>query len=180
MSLPVSRHPVAVALTGLFLAAALAAAAPAHARTASPRPPSLAAPAYVLTTVALLNVRAAPRLAAPVLRRVPLGTLLRVRAVQGLWLAVATLDGLDGYIAARYARPARAPLVSPRAFHPPYLRVAVAVARLRAAPDPQAPVLRDLPRRTLLAVLGMRGTWMQVATRDGQVGWIARFLTRPA
>ena len=187
-----ARAPLLAA--ALLLAGGAVIVAPAHAASRALRvviaPASVAAPSSVVVAVPLLNLRAAPRLSAPVLRRLPRGTVLRLRFYHVSWAAVTAPDDTIGYVD-RYAvrpladaaapatpatvAPARAPsrLVS--------LTVAVAAANLRATPDPTAPILATLPRRTPLALLSVdrTGTWARVATPAGRVGWIARYLTRP-
>jgi len=150
-------------------------------------------PASVVVAVPLLNLRAAPRLSAPVLRRLPRGTVLRLRFYHVSWAAVTALDDTIGYVDRYALRPlasalapvapsAPAPVVPTRApTRLVSLTVAAATANLRAAPNRAAPLLALLPRRTPLTVLGVdrTGTWARVATRAGRVGWIALYLTQP-
>ncbi len=126
-----------------------------------------------------------PRPAPPAARGRPAPALLprergrRHRARRHQWLRRSRRRPPAGP-RARSSRPSdgragvRARLVS--------LTVAVAAANLRARPDRAAPLLATLSRRTPLALLGVdrTGTWARVATRAGRVGWIARYLTRPA
>jgi len=204
---PLLRPPCALvllrALTGAALVAPVSAAArPAGARAASA---AVAPPPSVVVAVPLLNRRAAPRLSAPLLRRLPQGTVLRLRFYHVSGAAVTAPDDTIGYVdraAVRPLAPAPAPAVPapvapacPPACPPAplvSLTMAAAVATLRAAPDRAAPdraapdratpILALLPHRTALTVLGVdrRGTWARVATRAGRVGWVALYLTRPA
>jgi len=209
---PLLRPPCALvllrALTGAALVAPVSAAArPAGARAASA---AVAPPPSVVVAVPLLNRRAAPRLSAPLLRRLPQGTVLRLRFYHVSGAAVTAPDDTIGYVdraAVRPLAPAPAPAVPapvapacPPACPPAplvSLTMAAAVATLRAtpdratpdratpdraAPDRATPILALLPHRTALTVLGVdrRGTWARVATRAGRVGWVALYLTRPA
>jgi len=196
---PLLRPPCALvllrALTGAALVAPVSAAArPAGARAASA---AVAPPPSVVVAV--------PRLSAPLLRRLPQGTVLRLRFYHVSGAAVTAPDDTIGYVdraAVRPLAPAPAPAVPapvapacPPACPPAplvSLTMAAAVATLRAAPDRAAPdraapdratpILALLPHRTALTVLGVdrRGTWARVATRAGRVGWVALYLTRPA
>ena len=209
---PLLRPPCALvllrALTGAALVAPVSAAArPAGARAASA---AVAPPPSVVVAVPLLNRRAAPRLSAPLLRRLPQGTVLRLRFYHVSGAAVTAPDDTIGYVdraAVRPLAPAPAPAVPapvapacPPACPPAplvSLTMAAAVATLRAtpdraapdratpdraAPDRAAPILATLPHRPALTVLSVdrRGTWARVATRAGRVGWVALYLTRPA
>ena len=188
---PLLRPPCALvllrALTGAALVAPVSAAArPAVARAASA---AVAPPPSVVVAVPLLNRRAAPRLSAPLLRRLPQGTVLRLRFYPVSGAAVTAPDDTIGYVdraAVRPLAPAPAPAVpapvAPACPPAPLvsLTMAAAVATLRAAPDRAAPdratpILALLPHRTALTVLGVdrRGTW-------ARVGWVALYLTRPA
>jgi len=142
-----------------------------------------------VVVVPTLNLRAGPRLSAPLLRRLPRGVHLRVLFYRVSWVAVAAPDATIGYVdrygvrplpvAPRVAVPASPSPTARPPFRPPYLTVAAATANLRSAPALTAPILVVLPRRTPLALLGSRGTWARVVTRGGRVGWVARYLTRP-
>jgi len=163
----------ATAMTGLVVA-------PTPTRAAT-----VPASSVVVVTPAL-NLRAAPRLSALILRRLSRGVVLRVLFYHISWVAVVTPDALVGYVYRYDVRPivttttiATTTSTSRAVFQPPYLRVAVAAAALRFSPAIAAPVLIVLPRHTTLALLGVdrTGTWARVVTRAGRVGWIARFMT---
>jgi len=183
-SLRPARAPLLAA--ALLLAGSVTArVAPAHAAHAAS-----VVPASVVVAVPLLNLRAAPRLSAPVLRRLPRGTVLRLRFYHVSWAAVTAPDDTIGYVD-RYAVRPLAPVpatVVPATVAParaPSRRVSLTVAaaaHLRARPDRAAPILATLPRRTPLTLLGVdrTGTWAQVATRAGRMGWVALYLTQPA
>jgi len=163
----------------------------------------VAPPPSVVVAVPLLNRRAAPRLSAPLLRRLPQGTVLRLRFYHVSGAAVTAPDDTIGYVD-RYAlrplvsAPAPAPPATVAPACPPAcppaplvsLTMAAAVATLRAtpdratpdratpdraAPDRATPILALLPHRTALTVLGVdrTRTW-------ARVGWVALYLTRPA
>ncbi len=198
-------HPLPCPARPLLLVAALLLAgdgslvASAHAASPAPAVPAPAAPLLptVVVAVPALNLRAAPRLSAPILRRLPRGTVLRLRFYHVSWAAVTAPDDTIGYVdryAVRPLAPAPAPVVpsapatsapvTPTRLpaRPVSLTVAAAAANLRATPTLTAPILALLPRQTPLTVLGLdrTGTWARVATRVGRVGWIALYLTRPA
>jgi len=177
---PMIALPLAGALVGLAGHPALTACAAS--------PPMVTAPPPVVVATPTLNLRAAPRLSAPIVRVLVRGTILRVRFDHVSWIAVTTPDNTIGYVD-RYdvrplatASPIAPPTVAPAppvVFRPPYRVVAVAGADVRAAPVRTAPVVAVLPRRTPLAVLAIAGTWARVTTRAGRVGWIALYLTVP-
>ncbi len=165
----------ATAITGLVVA-------PTSTRAAT------APSSSVVVVTPALNLRAAPRLSAPILRRLSRGVVLRVLFYHISWIAVVTPDALVGYVYRYDVRPiatATTTTIVPTTstaravFQPPYLMVAVAAAALRFSPAIAAPVLIVLPRHTPLALLGVdrTGTWARVVTRAGRVGWIARFMT---
>ena len=143
----------------------------------------------VMVVTPALNLRAGPRLSAPILRRLARGAVLRVLFYHISWVAVVTPDALVGYVyrydvrlIASTATPtasAAATNTSRAVFQPPYVMVAVAAAPLRFGPAIVASTLLVLPRHTTLALLGVdrTGTWARVVTRTGRVGWIARFMT---
>ena len=166
---PLLRPPCALVLLRALTGAALVAPVSAAAR------PAVA--------------RAAPRLSAPLLRRLPQGTVLRLRFYHVSGAAVTAPDDTIGYVdhdALRPLAPAPAPAVpapvAPACPPAPLvsLTMAAAVATLRATPDRATPdratpILALLPHRTALTVLGVdrRGTWARVS-------WVALYLTRPA
>ncbi|MCA1599058.1 MAG: SH3 domain-containing protein, partial [Chloroflexi bacterium] len=164
----------ATAMTSLVIAPT-----PTHAATT----PS----SSVIVMTPALNLRAGPRLSAPILRRLARGAVLRVLFYHISWVAVITPDALVGYVYLYDVRPITTTTATiatttstPRAvFQPPYVMVAVAGAPLRFSPAIVAPTLIVLPRHTTLALLGVdrTGTWARVVTRAGRVGWIARFMT---
>ncbi len=144
----------------LLLALAAAISAPVPAASAAVAPP-----ASVVVAVPLLNLRAAPRLSAPVLRRLPRGTVLRLRFYHVSWAAVTAPDDTIGYVdryAVRSLAPAPVPVVRARGApaHTPPRRVSLT-----------APILTTLLRRTPLTLLGVdrTGTWARVVTRGA--GW---------
>ncbi len=175
----------------LALASGAALVPPAHAASRRLAASPVVAPlSVVVVAVSALNLRAAPRLSAPLLRRLPRGTVLRLRFYHVSWAAVTAPDDTIGYVD-RYAVRPLAPVpatVVPATVAParaPSRRVSLTVAAaayLRARPDRAAPILATLPRRTPLTLLGVdrTGTWAQVATRAGRVGWVALYLTQPA
>jgi len=184
-----ARAPLRAPALVLALAGA-ALVAPAHAasRTLAASPVA-APPASVVVAVPLLNLRAAPRLSAPILRRLPRGTVLRLRFYHVSWAAVTAPDDTIGYVdryALRPLAPAPVPVVRARGapVRAPARRVSLTVAaaavNLRATPDLGAPILATLPRHTPLTVLSVdgTGTGARVATRAGRVGWIALYLTQ--
>ncbi len=192
MSRPSPRPAHALLLVAALLLTGGASVAPV--RAASHTPTALAAvilPSSVVVVVPTLNLRAAPRLSAPILRRLSQGTVLRLRFYHVSWAAVTAPDDTIGYVD-RYAlrplasAPAPAPLATVDSTRVPTplvsLTVAAAAANLRAAPERSAPILATLPQRTPLTLLRVdrTETWARVATRAGRVGWVALYLTRPA
>ncbi len=171
---------------------ALGSAGAMPARAVSP-PPVSSMPATVVVDLPVLNLRAAPRLSAPILRRLPHGSVLHALFYRASRLAVAAPDGTLGYVDRDDVRPLIAaptavahavtaipsPAATRQPVRLPYLTVAATAATRRAAPAVSAPIRAVVPRRTPLALVEMRGTWARVATRDGRVGWVARYLTRP-
>jgi hypothetical protein len=104
-------------------------------------------------TVAALNLRRGPSLAAPVLEVLAPGTRLGVRGYGPRWIAVTAADGTRGYVFRRYVRVAASPSRAPASDPEQQLRLAVA-ATLRlnlhrwppvVYPSPAygAPYLRD-------------------------------------
>ena len=189
MSRPSLRSTHAPAF--LLALAGAALVAPAHAASRAPTlSAAVAPPSSVVVAVPTLNLRTAPRLSAPVVRRLSRGTVLRLHFYHISWAAVTAPDDTIGYVD-RYAVRPLAPVpatVVPATVAParaPSRRVSLTVAAaayLRARPDRAAPILATLPRRTPLTLLGVdrTGTWAQVATRAGRVGWVALYLTQPA
>ncbi len=174
----------------LCLAIALTSATAMTSLAIAPTPTHAAATpsSSVIVITPALNLRAGPRLSAPILRRLARGAVLRVLFYHISWVAVTTPDALVGYVYRYDVRPittttatiAGATTSTSRAvFQPPYVMVAVAGAPLRFSPAIVAPTLIVLPRHTTLALLGVdrTGTWARVVTRAGRVGWIARFMT---
>jgi murein DD-endopeptidase MepM/ murein hydrolase activator NlpD len=51
--------------------------------------------------------------------------------------------------------------------------------RLRASPDDEAAILRELPRHTAVRVLGGSGDYFRVRLPDGSAGYVASRLTEP-
>jgi len=166
-----ARAPLRASALVLALAGAVLVA-PAQAASRAPAAAPAVAPlsSVVVVAVPLLNLRAAPRLSAPVLRRLPRGTVLRLRFYHVSWAAVTAPDDTIGYVdryALRPLAPAPVPVVLARGapVRAPARRVsltvAVATVNLRAAPARTAPILATLPRRTPLTLLGVdrTGTW---------------------
>ena len=170
----------------LALASGAALVPPAHAASRRLAASPVVAPlSVVVVAVPALNLRAAPRLSAPLLRRLPRGTVLRLRFYHVSWAAVTAPDDTIGYVdryAVRPLAPVPATVAPARAPSRHVSLTVAAAAHLRARPDRAAPILATLPRRTPLTLLGVdrTGTWAQVATRAGRVGWVALYLTQPA
>lgn len=53
-------------------------------------------------------------------------------------------------------------------------------ANLRERGDPNAKVIKVVPRRTRLTVLGKANQWYLVRLEDGTEGWVAESVTSPA
>jgi uncharacterized protein YgiM (DUF1202 family) len=64
----------------------------------------------------------------------------------------------------------------------PVLRVVVTApqANLRERADPNAKLVRVVPRNTRLTVLGKANQWYMVRLEDGTEGWVAESVTSPA
>jgi hypothetical protein len=60
-----------------------------------------------------------------------------------------------------------------------WVRLQSESTQLRAAPDSDAPVLRDLERFTAVRVLGGSGEYFRVRLADGRNGYVAARLTEP-
>jgi SH3-like domain-containing protein len=83
------------------------------------------------------------------------------------------------------------PWVRPLSRRLPDLRIAQSVigdwtraasdgARLRAAPSDDAPVLAELPRHTIMAVVAATGDWLRVRLPDGRTGFMFGSVTEAA
>lgn len=135
-----------------------------------------------VTTVRLLNLRAAPSLQARVILQLPNGATLRIHGYTAHWLQVATLSGVAGYVIGRDVRaiPSSMALKAPvSAYRAPFLVVNVSGAHLRTAPSLSATVRLVLGRGAVIALHATQGSWAEVTTRNGTSGWIWRALTRP-
>jgi len=155
-----------------------------------------------VTTADNVNLRAGPRLAAPVVAALPVGTRLSVRGYHISWADVA-------YVLRTYVAPVGAAALAARASHTPTPRlprghsgahaprphvvapviasssrrlvvIASEGANLRAAPTRTATVRGAAPRDTPLTAVTTRGAWVEVRTPDGATAWIMRDLTRAA
>ena len=162
-----------------------------------------------VTTADNVNLRAGPRLAAPVVAALPVGTRLSVRGYHISWADVALPDGTRGYVLRTYVAPVGAAALAARASHTPTPRlprghsgahaprphvvapviasssrrlvvIASEGANLRAAPTRTATVRGAAPRDTPLTAVTTRGAWVEVRTPDGATAWIMRDLTRAA
>lgn len=60
-----------------------------------------------------------------------------------------------------------------------WVRVANAGVRLREAPGPRGPILRELDEHTAVRVLGASGQYFRVRLPDGEFGYLAANLTDP-
>ncbi|WP_234735608.1 M23 family metallopeptidase [Tellurirhabdus bombi] len=60
------------------------------------------------------------------------------------------------------------------------LRVSVARAVVRQAPNGDSPIVRELPRSTLLTLMGGTAAWLRVALPDGKMGYVANSVTEAA
>ncbi|MQA29439.1 MAG: peptidoglycan DD-metalloendopeptidase family protein [Luteitalea sp.] len=56
-------------------------------------------------------------------------------------------------------------------------RVSTGIVRLRAAPAPTAPIVRDLPQHTVVRIEGAVQDWYRVQLPDGMVGFVSGRLT---
>jgi hypothetical protein len=145
-----------------------------------------------MTIVRSLNLRQEPLLTAPVLEPLAWGTKLVFRGYQTSWVAVVAPDGRAGYVCRYDVSPvlSRAAIMQERwralvprgtcGFRPPYLRVTVRAANLRAGPTLLAPVITAEPYGTRLALHRTWGAWVAVQTSSGRTGWILRALLRAA
>lgn len=147
------------------------------------------------------NLRAGPSTDYAVLQTVPAGTPITVigEDVTGDWLRIELADGTPGWIA-RFltnftgtalileeaplvptpAAPEGAAAPSPQG-NTAFVVTGFPGARVnvRSGPSTADSVLRTVPDGTRLTVIGQSpaGDWLQVSLPDGEIGWVARFLT---
>jgi len=132
-----SRQPARPARILALACIAVLALGPAGAmvaRAVSPPPVSLTPAAVV--DVPVRKLRATPRLSAPVLRRLPRGSVLRALFYRVRWLAVAAPDGTRGYVDRDDVRPlVAAPMAVAHAVTPTHIASGHARARPAAVSD---------------------------------------------
>jgi len=109
-------------------------------------------------------LRREPEASAVVLAELPRTTAMRVLAAGGDWLRVSLPDGTFGFVPARAAEDANAPLRR---------TVLAGQVSILAQPDSMAPVIDTLSAGESLAVHGRFRDFYLVRMRDIPVGWIA-------
>lgn len=132
-----------------------------------------------VVTTDRLNLRSGPGRTAPIIGRLEAGVEVEVvgRSADGAWWAIVDPSrGGRGWIAAAYTRvvagiPETVPVWVPQ---PPKVRARSPLA-VRQAPDPQAPLLGQLPAGAEREALGRveDGGWVQIALPDAaHPGWV--------
>jgi N-acetylmuramoyl-L-alanine amidase len=135
--------------------------------------------------VAVLNVRSGPGTSFQLLSTVTIGTRMSILQKQGDWLQVRLPSGQTGWVALEYTTitevpPSQSPVTNipaipatPDSIQPGTVAVVmVAALHVRTEPSIESPLLSTVAMDTGLPVQQKQGDWLQVATPDGQTGWV--------
>jgi len=128
------------------------------------------------------TLRERPSFDAPVLVRVPPGSVLQSVDMDGAWFVVRLDDGRRGYLPAGRQEGSTGTLVA-LSLPPKYVDAALSAVTLRTGPGRQQPVARTRDLRGRFRVLDMRyrpqqGLWYKIALEQGS-GWLPGFQVRP-
>ncbi|MDA8334854.1 MAG: SH3 domain-containing protein [Peptococcaceae bacterium] len=139
-------------------------------RSAAP-PPAL--PPAVTPTVAAVNVRSGPGTGYSILTTASQGDYLVVQGRSGQWYEVLTPDGVLGWIAGWYTRPAAGhPVPAPDPAGPGQLAVSQPQLTLFGGPGTGDGIVGSVPQGTVLTILDTVGGWTKVQPSSGTAGWI--------
>lgn len=144
--------------------------------------------ATATVTASSLTVRADASTSAPKLGSLSRGTVVNVYADLGGWLCIV-YNGSVGYVSADYVTlsnysgettPGTTPGTSDALYRAQVtLSTASSTLKLREAGSSSAAVLTYMPHGTIVEVLNDSGSWYQVRTSGGTVGYCsAQYLTR--
>ena len=124
---------------------------------------------------ALLNVRRAPALDAPVVAQLPRDTRVKIIERAAGWRRIALADGDNGWVAAFLLE--ETPMGVDIDGSARTARIGASNANLRAQPSNHAPVLGQLHRGESIQIVDERGGWREVrfSGTPGR-GWVAAFL----
>jgi len=134
-----------------------------------------------LVRVSSLRVHSSPAAGAPVVTWAVRGETLQVLARGNGWLEVRTPDGsvgwvMAGYTSAAHARATAAPVaqqVRAPNVHRPTVSATVSGLRVHTAPSIGAAVVTTVGPGEKLQILARSGSWLEVRSPSGQVGWVA-------
>ena len=134
----------------------------------------------VLERAATLRER--PVFDAPVLARVPAGSVLQSVDMDGAWFVVRLDDGRRGYLPAGRQEGSTGTLMA-LTLPPKYVDAAATAVTLRTGPGKQQPVARTRDLRGRFRVLDMRykpqqGLWYRIALEQGSA-WVPAYQVRP-
>ncbi len=155
----------------------------AHAQPARRGTPAQPPSQYAVTVRDGLRLRGGAGTSTPIVRLLAVGTVLRVVATRGTWLAVVTSDGTHGYVFGPYTSllqsvtPGEGAVIAPE---PATVLVAADGLNLRDRPDLHGGVLAVEPRGTALVLRAYTRHWAFVELIDGSRGWVWRQLTQRA
>lgn len=144
-----------------------------------------AAPLLATTTSGNVNLRGGPSTRHTVIAKLPKATKLEVIGQQDDWYRVATVKGTVGWIsddflkvdANRTAAPAEAvPATATMPTRAVIASVSLGRTNLRKGPGARYASYGKLAKGARVEVLNQSGSWYQVRSPRGTVGWIARDL----
>jgi len=110
-----------------------------------------------------IPLRDRPADRARVLADLPLHTAVRVMGGVGGWYRVRLPDGTWGFVAGNLTEGIGDPL---------WLERLALAQPIKSAPDPDGPVMEQVPDGSELHVLGTFGGYLYVRAPDGRVGWM--------
>jgi murein DD-endopeptidase MepM/ murein hydrolase activator NlpD len=115
------------------------------------------------TTGSRLRLRAGSNASSPIVKELPLHTIVRLDAAVADWYRVALPDGTRGFVLARATEPLDSPI---RRYQSP------AITLVRQRPVPTATAVADMPARVRVPVLGRYESYLLIRTPEGREGWV--------
>ncbi|WEA42339.1 SH3 domain-containing protein [Priestia aryabhattai] len=123
-----------------------------------------------------LNVRSSASTSASIVTNLSRNSKVTVVKVSGSWSQIKTASGQTGWVASQYLKADSSSSVPAKDSSSTTAKSAVVNAsslNVRSSASTSASVVTNLPRNSKVTVVKESGSWSQIKTASGQMGWVA-------